>query len=214
LTELQPGEPLPESVRQLVVTEYGVCLRSGDGAEALAALDRFRVLCAHRRGLLGVEGVNATVERWLASSGLVRPSGELWHGRPVIVTRNDYQVGLFNGDVGLYWQGPDGLAVLFPTPDRGVRAVAPGRLPPHETVFAMTVHKSQGSEFEHVLVVLPDRPSPVVTRELLYTAVTRAKTRVTVVGAPDVVQEAAKARIVRASGLRRALWGHGSDTTS
>jgi exodeoxyribonuclease V alpha subunit len=114
----------------------------------------------------------------------------------VLVLRNDPVVGRFNGDVGLVVAGADGqLRVAFPD-EAGVTYLAPARLPEHQTVFAMTIHKSQGSEFDHALVVLPEQPSPVLTRELLYTAATRARARVTILGTPDRI-EATLARTVR-----------------
>jgi exodeoxyribonuclease V alpha subunit len=129
-----------------------------------------------------------------------------------MVTRNDYGLGLFNGDVGVLWPDASGggsLRAFFPVAGGGLRAVPPGRLPPHETVYAMTVHKGQGSEFDEVLLVLPDRPSPVLTRELLYTAVTRARRRVEIWGTESVVAAAVGARVQRTSGLRDALWEGG-----
>jgi len=180
--------------------------RAGDGAGALEALGSLRVLCAHRRGSVGVTAWVPAVERWLAARDF--DVGGAWYlGRPVLVTRNDYQMNLRNGDVGVVVAGPGGEpTVAFPAAD-GVRAVSPVRLEDHETVHAMTVHKSQGSQFGHVLVVLPEPGSPILTRELLYTAVTRAESTVTVVGAAEAVRAAVERPIQRASGLRAALWG-------
>jgi exodeoxyribonuclease V alpha subunit len=182
---------------------------SGPGA-ALTALGRFRVLCALREGPWGVGALNALIERGLERSGLVPRERPWYPGRPVMVTRNDYALGLFNGDVGVLWPDPEAggqVRAFFEVPGGGLRRVPPARLPPHETVFAMTVHKSQGSELDEVLLVLPDRPSPVLTRELLYTAVTRARQRVQVWGNEAVLVAAVQARVRRASGLREALWG-------
>ncbi len=127
-----------------------------------------------------------------------------------MVTENDYSVGLFNGDIGIVLRDKesDPPRVVFPTAE-GFRSVAPGRLPRHETVFAMTVHKSQGSEFDRIAVVLPTKPSRVLTRELLYTALTRARTQVSVLGPEDVIQHAVGERVSRASGLGRLLWSTG-----
>ena len=116
---------------------------------------------------------------------------------------NDYLLGLFNGDIGLCLPDEAGaLRVFFPAADGGFRAIAPLRLPAHDTAFALTVHKSQGSEFEEVVLVLPARPLRVLTRELLYTGVTRAAQKVTVAGAAEVFVAGCAARTVRASGLR------------
>ncbi len=173
--------PLGPVLAPLVREGYAPLLRRAAPADGLRSLDRFRVLCAHRRGLAGVEAVNPLCERTLARAGGLVPRGPWYAGRPVMVTSNDRQLRLFNGDVGLVDAGPDGaLRAFFPGPDGELRSLAPTRLPRVETVFATTIHKSQGSEYDHVLVVLPRNPSPITTRELLYTAITRARRRVTV----------------------------------
>ena len=127
-----------------------------------------------------------------------------------MMLQNDYQLGFFNGDVGMIGsseQDADKWMAHFQNTEGGIRTVAATRLSAHETVFAMTVHKSQGSEFDHVLVVLPFHRSPVVTRELLYTAVTRAKKSVVIVGTDEVIRKAIKTPVYRASGLSEQLWG-------
>jgi exodeoxyribonuclease V alpha subunit len=178
---------------------------------ALAAMGRLCVLCAHRQGAFGSAQLNRDVERWLGAAGLIEGRGEWYRGRPVIVTQNDYQVGLFNGDLGVALPSTgsrDGFRVVFPSADGpGFREFSPGRLPPHETAFAMTVHKSQGSEFARVVLVLPPHASRILTRELFYTGLTRARERLTVVGPARVVREGIEERIRRASGLREILWG-------
>jgi len=179
-------------------------------AARLRAFEQFRVLCAHRRGWRGVETVNPQIEAELARAGLLDVRGTVYAGRPVMVTRNDYALKLFNGDVGLLLEEPGGdgrTMAFFVAPDGAARCLAPARLPPHETVFAMSVHKSQGSEFDAVAVLLPDTVSPVLTRELLYTAVTRARRRVRIHGTAAVIREAVRRSVERASGLRDLLWG-------
>lgn len=172
----------------------------------LSALGAFRLLCAHRRGPFGVERLGHAIERILARRAGLRPDETFYDGRPILVTTNDYQLDLYNGDVGVVHEGEDGRRrAWFPGP-AGLRALSPARLPPHETVFAMTVHKSQGSEFERVALVVPPAVSPILTRELLYTAITRARTQVIVFGDPRVLPRAIARRIDRASGLREALW--------
>src|SRR5262249_35024064 len=131
-------------------------------------------------------------------------------GRPILVTRNDYALQLFNGDVGTIVPDPErsgGLVAVFLGPGGAPRRIAPSRLPPHETVFATSVHKGQGSEFDAVAVLLPDQASSLVTRELLYTAITRARSRAEIYGSREVVADAVAHRSERASGLRDALWG-------
>ena len=192
----RPGEPEPSFHRRV-----------------LATLDAFRVLCAHRRGRLGVSGLNAAIEEQLAAQvpGF-EPSEDHYLGRPVLIRRNDYAVKRFNGDVGVVVRrasvtGQPSLQVAFPgTSDEPVEYLAPSRLPEHQTVFAMTIHKSQGSQFDHALIVLPSGPSPILTRELIYTGVTRAAREVTLVGDPRILEDALSRTVQRASGLREELW--------
>ena len=153
--------------------EYLDAVQSGAPPEVvLAAFERRRVLCAVREGEQGTARLNVLLtERFRGALG-GPPSGASWYaGRPVLITANDYTVRVFNGDVGVALPGPGGrFLVHFPHLGGGTRPLAPSRLPEHETAFAMTVHKAQGSEFERVEVVLPARDSRVLTRELLYTA--------------------------------------------
>ena len=149
------------------------------------------------------------MEKILADSGLIRPSGTWYPGRPVMITRNDYPLRLFNGDIGITAPDPEAggdLRVWLPAADGGLRKLHPRRLPEHETVYAMTVHKSQGSELSRVMLILPDRPAPVLTRELLYTGITRAREQVEIHGGVPIFRQAVANRIERSSGLRDALW--------
>ena len=198
---------LEDALRRLAVEGYRAALEAEDPADSLRALEKFRVLCAHRRGVRGVETLNQQIRRWLAEEGLVHPTDEWYDGRPLLVTQNDYQIDLFNGDIGIVRSADGGkLRAHFPRAGSGSpRSFAPARLPAHETVFAMTIHKSQGSEFTRVVVVLPDQPSPILTRELLYTGITRAREHVTVVGSEQRIREAISERVQRASGLQEAL---------
>ena len=206
--QLVPGDALERRFNEWVQSWFRPFLELADPSEKLAALGRFRILCAHRQGPRGAVTLNRQVEAALARANLIQPGPEHYAGRPVLVTANDYQLRLFNGDLGLICRRREGepLRAWFAGPGNTLRDFPPARLAAHETVFAMTVHKSQGSEFETVLVVLPDRRSPVLTRELLYTAVTRARRRVLVAGPPDVIAAAVEARVQRASGLRQKLW--------
>ena len=203
-------DPLQKAIASRGVPGMGDDARRDAADDALKALAGFRVLCTHRRGPRGVDAVNALVRDWLAGP-LHIGKGDWYAGRPVMVTRNDYPVGLFNGDVGLVLPDPlqEGrLMAFFPWPGDGkVRAFPQGRLPPHETVFAMTVHKSQGSQFTDVLVLLPPKASDLVTRELVYTGITRARNQVTLAGSADVLREAIRRPVQRASGLREKVWG-------
>jgi exodeoxyribonuclease V alpha subunit len=205
-----PANGLGAALRARVVEGFRAVVAADTPEAKLAAFDGFRVLAAHRSGAAGVTGLNRSIEQALSQAGLIEPRGEWYAHRPVMVLENDYQVGLFNGDIGMILDLPGGeRAAVFVTSAGDVRAVAPARLPAHQTVFAMTVHKSQGSEFTEVAFVLPPRPSPVTTRELVYTAVTRARAVARIYGDAAVLDAAVAARVVRASGLRAALWGDG-----
>jgi exodeoxyribonuclease V alpha subunit len=175
---------------------------------ALSALNGFRVLCAHRRGAEGVDGWTRQIESWLVREVDGFSTGPSWYlGQPLIVTENDYSLGLYNGDIGVVVRdAADRIVAAF---DRGgeVVAVSPTRLAAVDTVYAMTVHKSQGSQFRTVAFVVPAAGSRLLTRELLYTAVTRARERLIVLGSEDAIRSAIERPISRASGLRRTLWG-------
>jgi len=208
-----PTNAPPASFRDAVVARYRDYLAAGLAPEdVLQRFDRFRVLCGLRRGPFGALSSNDAIETILARAGLIRPTGAWYRGRPVMITRNDYALRLFNGDVGVALRDPGAggeIRVFFPGSDGGVRRLHPLRLPDHETVYAMTVHKSQGSEFNRVALLLPDRDAPVLTRELIYTGLTRARESVAVWGDPAVFRRAVERRIRRSSGLRDALWGGG-----
>jgi len=188
---------------------------------ALATFDRFRILCAVREGVDGVVGLNAACEAHQRQRGRIQGQAAWYAGRPVMVTRNDYALGLTNGDVGITLWRPDAAApggrrlrVVFRasaggvagTTGGGLRWLLPSRLPAAQTVYAMTVHKAQGSEFERAALVLPAHPLPVLTRELIYTALTRARTRVDIVSAgPAGWRLAAGRQAIRSSGLGARL---------
>ncbi len=182
---------------------------TGAPAEAVFNnISRLQLLTAHRIGPGGVNELNQQVEKQLALRGLLR-LGDTWYpGRPVLVTRNDYNLRLFNGDIGVVLPDPDQperLKAVFVQSEGGWRAISPGRLPEHETAYAMTVHKSQGSEFNRVIVVLPERASLLLSRALLYTAITRATDRLEIWGSTQILEEAIRCRVRRASGLRDRL---------
>lgn len=186
--------PLVAPIRALL----DAYLASTTPHEALTALGRFRILAALRDTESGVSGLNLAIERWLSRHG-VATSGWYPH-RPVLITQNDPGTQLFNGDVGTTLVSDGEPMVWFDCPD-GPRAIAPSRLPAHETAWAMTVHKSQGSEFDEVVLVLPDSDVRLVTRELLYTGITRARKAVTLVGAEAMLQRALARSVARESGL-------------
>ena len=202
--QVMPADPatLRGLVRERVVPLFRSIRDAASPAEALARLNEARVLCAVRDGPQGVRRLNALIEGALGET-----RRDLYHGQPVMVTVNDYRLRLFNGDIGLVLRDRDGeLRVWFAADESGVRSVLPGRLPPHETVYAMTIHKSQGSEFDQVILVLPGQESPLVTRELLYTGITRARRGVTLCATEAALEQAVTHRVQRVGGLYPALW--------
>ncbi|MGO9750118.1 MAG: exodeoxyribonuclease V subunit alpha [Solirubrobacteraceae bacterium] len=186
--------------------------RTGDAGSALAALGSFRLLCAQRHGPHGIAVWTAAIERWLAQAvpGF-DPDAADYAGRPLLITHNDFQLRLYNGDTGVVVaSGPERLAAAFERNGERV-TLATSRLASVETVYAMTIHKSQGSQFDVTAVVVGDASSRILTRELLYTAVTRARRRLILVAAEDAVRAAVTRRVARATGLRERLWGPGMD---
>jgi exodeoxyribonuclease V alpha subunit len=266
--ELPHPEALVRALRSPVLEGFRQFFDSSGTSEMWDGFGRFRILCALRRGPFGAAALNTLVEQVLREQRIIQP-GQWYHRRPIMVTRNDYNLRLFNGDIGFvldHWEdvengtggarthgarddatdaagddgvrddegdtgtkdgveddardGADGrrrvesgagcevrMRAVFPVSNGPPRAFPPSRLPEHETVYATTVHKSQGSEFDEVLLILSDRESPALTRELLYTGITRARKRLVVWGREDVFRAAASKRIQRSSGLRDAIWG-------
>jgi len=204
----QPGA-LARACRDLIIPGFKGYLRALGQGEAFQLLERFRVLCALRDGPYGVVSVNSMVEQILREEKLIESGARWYRGRPILITSNDYNMRLFNGDIGIVLPDPtvnNDLRVFFQAADNTMRRFHPLRLPEHETVYAMTVHKSQGSEFNTVLLLLSDRDSPVLTRELIYTGITRAKENVEIWGNESVFHDAVSRRAERISGLRDALW--------
>ena len=177
--------------------------------DILAAFGEFRLLCALRDGPYGVSGVNEQLEQMLnRKRAIALPRHSRWYeGRPVMIARNDSALGLFNGDIGIALERGDGLRVWFPLPDGSIKSVQPSRLPEHDTAWAMTVHKSQGSEFDHAALILPSRSVPLVTRELVYTAITRAKRQLSIYADEQVLAQAVVVRTERRSGLAEIFAG-------
>ena len=182
------------------------------GRLVLTAFAEFQLLCALRRGPWGVEGLNRRIAESLRHAGLIEHAHGWYEGRPVLVTRNDYSLGLMNGDIGIALRfpgtnfGESALRVVFALPDGSIKSVLPSRLASVETVYAMTVHKSQGSEFTHAALVLPDTPNPILTRELAYTGITRAKRCFTLLAAnPAMLAYAVANRVKRSGGLCHLL---------
>jgi exodeoxyribonuclease V alpha subunit len=209
LDVLRSQRPAPGAAPEAYAQWAGAVLR---------AFGQFQLLCALRRGPWGVEGLNRRIADTLCKAGLVEQAWGWYEGRPVLVTRNDYSLGLMNGDIGVALRFAEGggagngkLRVVFRQPDRSIKQVLPSRLTDIETVYAMTVHKSQGSEFAHVGLVLPDKANPVLTRELAYTGITRAKQWFSLL-APDpaLLAQAAGKPVRRSGGLAECLLDKGA----
>lgn len=206
-------QPDPRAyLRPLLTRHAGAVLdaaRRGDGDAALSALAEHRLLCAHRQGPHGVHAWNQLTELWLGEETGLTFYDPMYLGRPLLVTANDYATGVLNGDTGVVVasQRPDGTPVRMAVIEgpAGHQRFAPSRLGDVDTMHAMTIHKAQGSQAREITVLLPEADSPLLTRELFYTAVTRAQERVRVVGSEAVVRAAVERRVVRASGLRGRL---------
>jgi exodeoxyribonuclease V alpha subunit len=209
LVEIAAGNAPPKALLASARAAFAPFFAARSAAAKLQALDGFRVLCAHRRGAFGQVAINAALEAELRKEGVIAERGARYAGRPILITQNDPHAGLYNGDIGVLLEDPrdpDHLRAYFSGGAGGVRDIAVSRLPPHESVYAMSVHKSQGSEFDEVAVLLPPEPSPVLSRELLYTAITRAKRRVVIYGTRAVLEYAVSRAVQRSSGLGPSLW--------
>lgn len=192
----------PDSVA--AAREVWAAARDEDATGALRALDRYRLLCAHREGPYGVRRWNHLVERWLSEDPEIEIHGEWYVGRPLLVTSNDYALDVYNGETGVVVRQDQRRRVFVAGSER-LKEFAPGRLDAVDTMHAMTIHKSQGSQADRVTVLLPDEASRLLTRELFYTAVTRARHHVRVVGSEAAVRAAVGTRAERATGLRLRL---------
>jgi exodeoxyribonuclease V alpha subunit len=213
-TDAQETEAGLELVRDRAVAagvSVASAAREGAAREALTALGRFRLLCAHRRGPYGVSDWTSRVVGWLSRE---LPALDVeqrdYVGRPLLVTENDYELGLYNGDTGVIVEGPGDRPVAAFERGGEVLRFSPLRLGAVETVYAMTIHKSQGSQFDTAAVLLPPASSRILTRELLYTAVTRARRELILIGSEEAVRHAAARPVARASGLAERLSAGGS----
>ncbi|UCE54679.1 MAG: exodeoxyribonuclease V subunit alpha [Desulfobacterales bacterium] len=214
LYEMGPAEEFFDTMAKKIIDGYRAYLESEDPAAALESFNRFKIVCALRMGPFGVRSLNKLAEQVLEQQGLIHldtvHTNPWYKGRPILITRNDYNLGLFNGDIGITLPNPDAktreLSVFFSAGDGEIKRFAIHRLPEHETVFAMTVHKSQGSEFDEVVLILPNKDYPVLTRELVYTGLTRSKNKFSVWATRSILRNTIKRKIERTSGLREALW--------
>jgi exodeoxyribonuclease V alpha subunit len=182
--------------------------KSADFSQIYTAFNRFKVLCCNQQGRNSVMDINARVEHELARLNKIHLTGQWYPGRPVIVTANNPALQIFNGDIGICLPDPDNrerLRVFFYRGDGSIKAIQPARLNSCQTVFAMTIHKSQGSEFERVLIMLPEKYNSVLSKELLYTAITRAKSQVAILAGQALFQAGIARKTQRDSGLADKL---------
>ena len=192
------------------INQHGI----DDIATILDKFAQYRLLCAVREGQFGVSGLNKQIESLLAQKKFIQlKNDEAWYvGRPIMILRNSISLGLYNGDIGITLRAEHDhskLRVYFPFADGSIKGFSPFRLPEHETAYAMTIHKSQGSEFDHVNIILPTDYSPLLNRSLLYTAITRAKKTVSIYATEQILQQAIKSQTQRHSGLVNLLLNKG-----
>lgn len=199
--ELSFESSLEETLPKLVEQYYQPLLSERDVASAFKRLAQFRVLTASRQGMMGVESINEKVIQLLGQS--LGNQNKLFHGMPIMINENNYSLGLYNGDVGIAWKNEEQhLIVVFECPEKGFRYIMPTRLPSYEPVYAMTIHKTQGSEFGHVYIVLASQQdNKLLSRELLYTGITRAKRKLSLTGLHKVWFSGVETKIHRYSNL-------------
>ena len=206
ISELEPVSHRATASARWVI----LAARAGDAPGAIEALGAFRILCAHRRGPLGVATWTARIEAWLGAEIAGFAPEDRWGvGRPLLVTQNDYELGLYNGDTGVIVQStPDRVSAAFQRQGEIIE-YSPSRLSAVDTVYAMTIHKSQGSQFDTVAALLPGPESRILSRELLYTAATRARRKLILAGSEETIRAAVSQPVARSSGLGWRLWSAG-----
>jgi exodeoxyribonuclease V alpha subunit len=193
----------------MIIREYGPLFASREPEAAFAVFKQFRLLCVLRQDENGVGLINQWIVDIMRREGLIHGAGKRYdhdrlrwyHGRPIMISANNYGLGLFNGDIGITLADDKGRLRVFFQEGRKFRAISCARIPAHETAFAATVHKSQGSEFKRVLLLLPGRQSPILSRELLYTAVTRARESFILWGDDEIFKQGLEQRAGRSTGL-------------
>ncbi|HPP06949.1 MAG TPA: ATP-binding domain-containing protein, partial [Syntrophorhabdaceae bacterium] len=205
--EIKSYNHLKTMIEDYVIEHYAKVLGAKDIEEAFMYFDKFQVLCALRHGPFGVITVNELIEKMLSEKKIIRHIKKWYRGKPVMITENDYSLKLFNGDIGIVFEdveNTDSLKIFFKT-EEGLKRVLPQRIADFETAYAITVHKSQGSEFDDIVFILFDTSSELFTRELIYTAITRAKSTIEIWGKEGLFIEAVEKRIERRSGIKDAL---------
>lgn len=204
--QIQIDTGYAESVFDSFIDGYRDFILETDTRLALQKFNTIRVLTAIRAGEQGLTAINKRIEKYLQQQKLIKPVSEFYINRPVMVGRNHYEVGVFNGDTGIVRPDENGiLKVWFEDSSGDLKSVLPGFISEAETAFAMTIHKSQGSEYDRILTILPKTDLPILTSELLYTAISRAKSKLIIQAATEVIQSCAQRRVQRASGISERL---------
>lgn len=201
---LEDGNDISLAVKDVIIKGYHSFSHADTLDEALGQLDAFKILCAHNSGEYGTLQINHVCENILRSEHNFDIEGTFFK-RIIMVKTNDYKKGLFNGDTGIVFEKKEGVNAFFISQDSTIQRYRASDLPVSDTAFAITIHKSQGSEFKTVLMIVPDKLSPVMTRQLLYTGVTRAKTKVIIIGNINIIKKAASLSVKRNSGLTGSL---------
>ncbi|XQW83515.1 exodeoxyribonuclease V subunit alpha [Thalassotalea piscium] len=199
LLPIEASQWLPKLVKQY----YQPLASCSDVSQGFSLLNQFRILCATRVGIEGLDNINEQVEDILYQQGNHSARNQFYHGKPIMITQNDYGLGIFNGDVGLIWTDDKGMLIaLFEQPNGEYLRVLPSRLPSFDTVYAMTIHKTQGSEFKHLVMVLPqNKENKILSRELLYTGITRAKKSLQIACTKSTWFQSVDTQVQRFSGI-------------
>lgn len=201
------GSKREQLLTEQIIQGFQTMVSAPSVEEAYTAMQKFRFLCAVRKGSAGVEGINSMAEQVLAKVGLIDRETDWYQGKPIIIRRNQYDMQLFNGDTGILWNDQEGqLRAWFVRPDNSLYPVTPARLPDHDTAYGITIHKAQGSEFDQVLLLLPEEKSRVLSRELIYTGITRACSSLILCCDSEILATAVRQRTRRHSGLAEKLW--------
>ncbi len=201
------GSNRDQWLQEQIILGFQAMLSASSVEDAYGAMQRFRFLCAVRKGPAGVQGINNLAEQVLSKAGLIDRDTDWYQGKPIIIRRNQYDMQLFNGDTGILWKDQNGLLrAWFIRPDNSLYPVTPARLPDHDTAYGITIHKAQGSEFDQVLLLLPEEKSRVLSRELIYTGITRARSSLILCCDPEILATTVRQRTRRHSGLAEKLW--------
>ena len=211
--KIDKNSQLIDSLRSEVIQGWTPFLKAGTISDMFSNINKFRTLCVLRNGPYGVGMLNKIIEKILSEAGLIYPKTELYEKLPIMITKNDYRLNLYNGDTGIIAYDPSSKAVLkawFKSVDNdkktALRSYHLTQIPAYDISYAISVHKSQGSEFNIVQLILPDSNNPVLTRELLYTGITRTRHRVSIYGQESIFKKAVEQKISRVSGLKDKLW--------